>query len=105
MTQSYFQHRWRAVLTASSADFPGRYPYESAWNFGSTRGSRTIFATVCATRSETVGIPNVLISPLSLGIATVRTGGGKYVPEDIRFQIRYRLLDRKSTRLNSSHIT
>jgi hypothetical protein len=30
-------------------------------------------------------------SPWALGISTARTGGGKYVPEDIRFQILYRL--------------
>ena len=29
--------------------------------------------------------------PDALGISTARTGGGKYVPDDIRFQTLYRL--------------
>ena len=87
-TQSYRQHRVRACPTASAADFPGRYPYESAWNAGSTLGSRYSFTTICATRSPTVGIPNVRSRPSGFGMVTLLTGGGKYVPEDIRFQIR-----------------
>src|SRR5258708_14902672 len=59
-------------------------------------------ATVCATRSATVGTPRILTPPpCGLGISTARTGGGKYVPDDIRFQILYRLFlrsDSKSSR-------
>ena len=48
--------------------------------------------TVCATRSATVGTPRILVPPpCALGISTALTGGGKYVPEDRRFQILYRL--------------
>src|SRR6516164_7370119 len=50
MTQSERQHRCRAVATASRADLPGRYPYESPWKHGSTKGSRCILTTICATR-------------------------------------------------------
>src|ERR1019366_9244200 len=68
ITQSNCQHRCRACPTASSADFP----------------------TICAIRSDTVGIPSFLSPPFAFGIFTVRTGGGKYLPDDIRFQILYR---------------
>jgi hypothetical protein len=44
---------------------------------GSTNGSRTIFATACATRSATVGIPRGRTLPSPLGISTSRAGGGK----------------------------
>jgi hypothetical protein len=43
-------------------------------------------ATVCATRSVTVGTPRILTPlPAGLGISTIFTGGGKYEPDDIRF--------------------
>src|ERR1700732_838336 len=61
---------------------------------GSTSGSRTIFTTVCATRSAMVGIPKGRIPPLAFGISTRRTGGAKYDPDDIRFQILKRFLFR-----------
>ncbi len=38
-----------------------------------------------ATRSATVGTPSVLVPYAFFGISTARTGGGKYVSEDIRF--------------------
>ena len=48
--------------------------------------------TVCAILSATVGTPsNASLPPCDFGISTAFTGGGKYVPEDIRFQILYRL--------------
>src|SRR5215469_5068894 len=87
ITQSKRQHLSRATPTACNADFLGLYPYESGWNCGSTSGSRYIATTVWAIRSATVGMPSILSPPSFLGIATVRTGGGKYVPDDIRFQI------------------
>jgi hypothetical protein len=34
-----------------------------------------------------VGTPRILVPPEDFGISTARTGGGKYVPDDIRFQI------------------
>ena len=43
-------------------------------------------ATVCATRSATLGTPSNRVPPAALGISTARTAGGKYVPDDIRFQ-------------------
>src|SRR5580704_14672594 len=61
---------------------------------GSTSGSRTIFTTVCATRSAMVGIPKGRIPPLAFGISTRRTGGAKYDPDDIRFQTLKRFLFR-----------
>src|SRR5947199_2337324 len=67
----------RACPTASSADLFGRYPYHAGRNNGSTTASKRFFTTICAIRSETVGIPNVLSPPLAFGIFTVRTGGGK----------------------------
>ena|SRR5438477_4810119 len=69
----------------------------------SARGSSAIAATVCATLSPTVGTPRVLVPPEDFGISTARTGGGKYVPEDIRFQILYRLFPRSF--LKSSMVT
>src|SRR5260370_30211081 len=36
--------------------------------------------------------------PCGFGISTARTGGGKYVPEDIRFQILYRLFFRSDSK-------
>jgi hypothetical protein len=52
----------------------------------SVLGSSASAATVCATRSPTAGTPRILVPPEALGISTARTGGGKYVPDDIRFQ-------------------
>src|SRR6516164_376766 len=69
----------------------------------SARGSSAIAATVCATRSPTVGTPRILVPPEAFGISTARTGGGKYVPDDIRFQILYKLLPRSA--LKSSMVT
>ena len=77
------QHRCRVVVSASIADFRGRYPYESGWNCGSTSGSRYILTTVWAILSATVGMPKRRSLPSFFGIPTDRT----YVPDDIRFQI------------------
>ena len=41
--------------------------------------------------AASVGTPSMRTPPSAFGIATARTGGGKYVPEDMRFQILYRL--------------
>src|ERR1700735_5643377 len=57
----------------------------------SVLGSSAIAATVCATLSATVGTPRILVPPEAFGISTARTGGGKYVPDDIRFQTLQRL--------------
>jgi len=78
ITQSASQHRSRHTATASNALRPGRYPYESGWNTGSTSGSKTIAATVCAILSATVGTPSTLTPrPPGLSISTIRTGDGK----------------------------
>jgi hypothetical protein len=50
--------------------------------------------TVCAIRSDTVGIPSFLVPPFAFGISTCLTGGGKYEPDDIRFHSLYKFLDR-----------
>src|SRR6478735_3285819 len=51
--------------------------------------------TVWATRSATAGTPRILVPPpWAFSISTARTGGGKYDPDDIRFQILYRLFFR-----------
>jgi hypothetical protein len=48
--------------------------------------------------------PKVLVPPpWGLGISTAFTGGGKYDPDDIRFQILYRLFFRSLS--NSSSVT
>jgi hypothetical protein len=60
------------------------------WKIGSTFSSNSIATTVCATLSATVGTPSVRTPPPALGISTARTGGGKYEPDDIRFQILYK---------------
>ena len=52
--------------------------------------------TVCAMRSDTVGIPSFLVPPFAFGISTCLTGGGKYDPDDIRFHSLYKFLDRFS---------
>src|SRR3954452_20453751 len=77
-TQSNCQHRFRVTAVACLADLPGRYPYESAWNIGSSFGSMICLTTVCAIRSDTVGIPSFLVPPFAFGISTCFTGGGKY---------------------------
>src|ERR1700694_4148756 len=60
--------------------------------------------TVWATLSATVGTPSTRPPPpCGLGISTARTGGGKYDPELIRFQILYRLFFRSAS--NSSSVT
>ena len=44
----------------------------------------------CPRRSA---MPSILVPPpCCFGISTARTGGGKYVPDDIRFQILYRVV-------------
>src|SRR5450759_1398842 len=82
------------MATACLADFPGRYPYESAWNIGSRIGLMRSLTAVCPTRSATVGTPNLRIPPVAFGISTCLTGGGKYDPDDIRFHNLYRFFDR-----------
>ena len=48
-------------------------------------GSSCRATTVWAILSVTVGIPSILVPPpCGFGISTARTGGGKYVPDDIR---------------------
>src|SRR5579859_537610 len=69
----------------------------------SARGSSAIAATVCATLSPAVGTPRILVPPEDFGISTALTGGGKYVPDDIRFQILYKLLPRSFS--NASMVT
>ncbi len=77
--------------TASNADLPGLYPYESGRKCGSTKGSKVSFTTICAIRSVTVGIPRIRVPPDFFGIGTAFTGNGKYVPDDIRFHNLYKL--------------
>src|SRR6516162_8551748 len=98
-TQSNLQHRFRVMAIACFAERPGRYPYESGWNIGSRIGSMACLTTVCAMRSETVGIPSFLVPPFAFGISTCFTGGGKYDPDDIRFHSLYRFLDRSCSNI------
>src|SRR5271157_4057881 len=93
-TQSNCQHRFLVTAIACFADRPGRYPYESGWNIGSRIGSMARLTTVCAMRSDTVGMPSFLVPPFAFGISTCLTGGGKYDPDDIRFHSLYRFRDR-----------
>src|ERR1700737_1178263 len=65
---------------------------------GSTSGSKAILTTVCATRSATVGTPRMRSPPFFFGMATAFTGGGKYVPDDIRFQSLYRLFFKSASK-------
>ena len=59
--------------------------------------------TVWAIRSATVGTPSILTPlPPAFGISTAFTGGGKYEPDDIRFQSLYRLLFRSCLELARS---
>src|SRR5665647_3801519 len=89
-TQSFSQHLFRVTASASCADFPGRYPYESGRKYLSTFSSKRIFTTICAILSATVGMPSILTPPFPLGISTAFTAGGKQVPDDILFHILYR---------------
>src|SRR5215469_13702360 len=50
--------------------------------------------TVCAIRSDTVGIPSFLVPPFAFGISTCFTGGGKYDPDDMRFHSLYKYFGR-----------
>src|SRR5215813_7002897 len=93
-TQSYRQHRFLMRAIACFADRPGRYPYESGWKIGSRISSMIRLTTVCAIRSDTVGIPSFLVPPVAFGISTCFTGGGKYDPDAMRFHSLYKLLDR-----------
>ena len=90
ITRLFARHRSRHVPMASSAPRPRRQPQESSWKIDSARGSSALAATVSATRPPTVGTPRILVPPGALGISTARTGGGKYVPGDLRFQILYK---------------
>jgi hypothetical protein len=55
---------------------------------GSTAFSSRAAATVCAILSAMAGTPSTRVPPpCGLGISTAFTGGGKQVPDDIRFQI------------------
>src|SRR5512144_1090575 len=86
-THFRFWHRNRQVPPASSADRFGRYPSESSWKVSSVLASNVIATTVWAILSATAGTPNLLVPPPGFGISTALTGGGKYDPDDIRFQI------------------
>jgi hypothetical protein len=44
-------------------------------------------------------MPSIRVPPpCCFGISTARTGGGKYVPDDIRFQILNRLFFRSASK-------
>src|SRR3954471_842921 len=59
--------------------------------------------TVCATRSAIVGTPSRRTpEPCGLGISTALTGGGKYEPELIRFEILSRLSARSASNASRS---
>src|SRR3954453_5277372 len=53
-------------------------------------------------RSPTVGTPKTRIPP-DFGISTAFTAGGKYVPDDIRFQTLYRFLFRSFSNSSIEH--
>src|SRR5438034_3949498 len=53
-------------------------------------------------RSATVGTPKILVPP-GFGISTAFTAGGKYVPDDIRFQILYRFFFRSFSNASIEH--
>src|ERR1035441_746077 len=55
--------------------------------------------TVCAIRSDTVGIPSFLTPPFAFGISTCFTGGGKYDPDDMRFHSLKRFFDRSCSNI------
>src|ERR1035437_3768818 len=93
-TQSYFPPRFLGTATARFAHRPRPDPNESGWNIGSSIGSMISLTTVCAMRSDTVGIPSLRKPPFAFGISTCLTGGGKYDPDDIRFHSLYKFLDR-----------
>jgi hypothetical protein len=59
----------------------------------------TRLTTVCAIRSDTVGIPSFLVPPSAFGISTCFTGGGKYDPDDMRFHSLYRFFDRSCSNI------
>src|ERR1019366_7439914 len=104
ITQSFSQHRCLQAATASSAERPGRQPWESGWKTCSAFASITPATTVCATLSATAGTPGILVPPpCGFGISTARTGGGKQMPEESRFQILYRLFFRSDS--NSATVT
>ena len=80
-----------APLAGACHGLEGRF----AWSIsigvrGSTQGSSYSLATIWAMLSPTVGIPHILVPPFFFGMPTALTGGGKYLPDDIRFQIFYR---------------
>src|SRR3954471_16116999 len=53
-------------------------------------------------RSPTVGTPKIRVPP-GFGISTAFTAGGKYVPDDIRFQILYRFFFRSFSNASIEH--
>src|SRR6266511_1121906 len=68
------------------------------------RGSSRRATTVWAILSATVGTPKILVPPpCGFGISTARTGGGNYLPEDIRFQTLYRLFFRSASKSSTEH--
>ncbi|WP_233508334.1 hypothetical protein, partial [Spongiactinospora gelatinilytica] len=77
-----YEHKMSRYVTASPP-FYWAHEKGSLWNTGSTNGSKTIAAAVCAIRSATVGTPSTRIPPAPFGISTILTGGGKYAPDDI----------------------
>src|SRR5262249_339198 len=89
-TPSSCQHRCRVTATASLADLPGRYPYESGSKGGSRCGASALCATVWAPRAPTVAIPSGRPPPLAWGISPSLPGGGQSLPAASRFQMRER---------------
>jgi hypothetical protein len=74
---------------------------ESSWKIASVLASSVIATTVWAILSATVGTPNVRVPPPDFGMSTDLTGGGKYDPADIRFQILYRLFFRSFSKAST----
>ena len=77
----------RAALSASCARRPGLKPWLWALRLGSISGCSTCSSACWINRSTTVGMPSSRWLPSGLGIITLRTGWGRYLPASSAWRI------------------
>gem|GEM_PF-3030015 len=82
----------RAALTASCARLPGLNPWLCSLKLGSIRGCSTCSSACWIKRSSTVGMPSSRWLPSGLGIITLRTGLGRYVPASSAWRMSLQLV-------------
>jgi len=91
VTRLLAPHRWRHAAAASSAPLPGPAAAGVLMEHGPRPGAQRQRGRCLRHPAARGGPARHCRAPQDPGISTARTGGGKYVPGDIRFQTLHKL--------------